>query len=139
MKLNAYLNFNGKCEEAFKFYERVLGGKVQFMVRYDEMPEGSGAPHSPETAKHIMHVSLNIGDDILMGSDAPEPYFKKAQGMSVNIGVTAVDEAESLFAALSEGAESVMMPLSETSWAKRFAMFVDRFGTPWMINCPKEM
>ncbi|MGH7003464.1 MAG: VOC family protein [Alphaproteobacteria bacterium] len=136
MKINAYLNFNGQCEEAFKVYQTVLGGKIENIVRYDEMPESGDV--SPETAKHIMHILLAVGDNILMGSDAPAPYFHKAQGMTVCINTDTTDEAERLFAALSEKAESVTLPIGETSWAQRFAMFVDRFGTPWMINCSKS-
>ncbi|CAN7444909.1 VOC family protein [Phyllobacterium sp. LjRoot231] len=137
MRLNAYLNFDGQCEEAFKLYEKVLGGKIERLVRYDEMPEGNTS--APELAKNIMHINMKVGDTILMGSDAPPPYFKKAQGISVNINTETTGEAERVFAALSEGAESIMMPIGETSWAARFAMFVDRYGTPWMINCPKPM
>jgi PhnB protein len=137
VKINPYLNFDGQCEEAFKFYESVLGGKIEAMIRYDEMPESGNFP--PQSAKHIMHTMLRIGDNMLMGSDAPSPYFKKAEGITVAINVDTPDEAEHLFHTLSKDAESVMMPLGETSWAQRFAMFVDRYGTPWMINCPKPM
>jgi PhnB protein len=135
VKINAYLNFDGRCEEAFKFYESVLGGKIEAMIRFDEMPENGHYP--PESAKHIMHTYLKIGDNVLMGSDAPPPYFTKAQGMAVALNTETPAEAENLFAALSKDAETMTLPITETSWAHRFAMFVDRFGTPWMINCPK--
>lgn len=137
MKINAYLNFDGKCEEAFKFYESVLGGKIEAIIRYDEMPEGGDFP--PESAKNVMHALLTIGDNVLMGSDAPPPYFQKAQGMTVAINVDTPDEAKRLFADLSKDAEGVIMPLGETSWAQQFAMFTDRFGTPWIVNCAKPM
>ncbi len=137
MKINAYLNFDGTCEQAFNFYAGVLGGKIEAMIRYDEMPEGGDWPK--ESAKNIMHTMMRIGDNVLMGSDAPQPYFKKAQGMTVAINVDTPEEAERIFAALSNDAESVMMPLGETSWAQRFSMFTDKYGTPWIVNCPKPM
>jgi PhnB protein len=135
VKINPYLNFNGQCEEAFKFYESVLGGKIEAMIRFDEMHENGDFP--PELAKNIMHMSLKFGDNVLMGSDAPPPYFAKAQGLAVALHTETPAEAEKLFAALSKDAENITLPITETSWSQRFAMFVDRFGTPWMINCPK--
>jgi PhnB protein len=135
MKINAYLNFNGKCEEAFRFYETVLGGKIQAIIRYDEMPEGNGFP--PELAKNVMHAMLTVDDNMLMGSDAPPEYFQKTQGSTVAINVDTSEEAERIFADLSKDAENVTMPIGETSWAQKFAMFTDRFGIPWIINCAK--
>ncbi len=137
MKINPYLLFDGQCEQAFKFYEDVLGGKIEAMIRFDEMQESGDYP--PESAKKIMHVSLRFGDNVLMGSDDPSPAFQKAQGMSVALHTDTPAEAESIFAALSKDATTVIMPIGETSWAQRFGMFVDRFGTPWMINCSKPM
>ena len=137
MKINAYLTFDGQCEQAFKFYENVLGGKIEAIIRFGEMPEGGGMP--AESANNVMHALLTIGDNVLMGSDAPTPHFQKAQGVSVAINVDTPEEAERLFADLSKDATTMILPLSETSWAQRFAMFVDRFGTPWFLNCPKPM
>ncbi|MBA8880729.1 VOC family protein [Phyllobacterium myrsinacearum] len=135
MKINAYLNFDGQCEEAFKFYEKVLNGKIQFMARFGEMPEGGQMPGSENL---IMHVHMTVGDNELMGSDAPPPYFEKAQGMHVSLHVDSAADADRIFAALAEGGK-VSAPIGETSWAIRFGMLVDRFGTPWIINFAKPM
>ncbi len=132
MKLNSYLNFNGQCEAAFKFYERCLNGKMQMMMTYGESPMAAKMP--PEWRDKIIHVTLVVGDNVLMGSDAPPPHFEKPQGFSVHLGVKDIPEAERMFQELSEGG-TVQMPLQKTFWATRFAMLVDRFGTPWMINC----
>jgi PhnB protein len=137
MKINAYLTFDGQCEQAFKFYENVLGGKIEAIIRFGEMPEGGDMP--AESANNVMHALLTIGENVLMGSDAPAPHFQKAQGVSVAINVDTPEEAERLFADLSKDATTMILPLTETSWAQRFAMFVDRFGTPWFLNCPKPM
>jgi PhnB protein len=132
MQLNTYLVFNGQCEEAFKFYEQCLGGKIAAMFTHVGTP---AAEHVPtEWLKKIMHVRLEVGDSILMGSDSPPDRYKPPQGFAVNIAVEKTEEAERIFHALAEGG-NVGMPLQQTFWAARFGMLVDRFGIPWMVNC----
>ncbi|MGO4448924.1 VOC family protein [Phyllobacterium sp. TAF24] len=135
MKINAYLNFDGQCEEAFKFYEKVLNGQIQYIARFGDMPEGAGMPGAEN---QVMHVHMTVGNAELMGSDAPPPYFEKAQGMHVALHPDSAEEAERIFAGLSDGAR-VTAPIGETSWAIRFGMLVDRYGTPWIINFAKPM
>ena len=132
MKLNPYLSFNDECEAAFKFYEQCLGGKIDSMMTYRDSPMAEQTP--PEKLDTIMHASLIIGDTVLMGSDAPPQMFEKPQGFSVSLIFTDPAEAERIFNALAENG-IVQMPIQETFWAARFGMLVDRFGTPWMINC----
>jgi PhnB protein len=138
MQLNPYLNFNGQCEAAFKFYEKVLGGKIVMMMTYGDMPpEACGDGKMPDAArKLIAHTRMMVGDVALMGSDAPHDRYQKPQGTVVNVGVDTPSEAERVFQALSDGG-NVTMPIQETFWAKRFGMVTDRFGTPWMVNCEK--
>jgi PhnB protein len=135
MKLNAYLHFNGNCEEALNFYQEVLGAKQLMMLRYGD------SPAADETAKElqnkIIHGRIAIGEGIIMGSDAPTGRYQAPGGFSVNIGVETPEEAERIFKALSEKG-TIHMPMEETFWALRFGMFIDRFGTPWMINCEKK-
>ncbi len=135
MRWNPYLAFDGRCKEAFELYERCLGGKVVSMVRYVDTPAGEHMP--PDTGDRIMHARLVLGDQVLMGCDAhPAMPYDGIRGNDVAINLTDADEAERLFAALSEGG-TVQMPIGETFWCVRFAMFTDRFGVPWMINCEK--
>lgn len=136
MQINPYLFFNGKCEAAFRFYEKALGGKVVAMMTYGESPDPSQTP--PEMKKSIMHARLTVGDMVLMGSDAPPNRFDQPKGFSVSIGVKEPAEADRIFAALAKGG-TVRMPIGETFWAHRFGMLVDQYGTPWMINCEKPM
>jgi PhnB protein len=89
---------------------------------------------APEWRDKIMHVTLAVGDGLLMGCDAPPQYYEKPQGFFVQMSVEHADDAERLFQALSENG-AVRMPLQQTFWAARFGMLVDQFGTPWMINC----
>jgi PhnB protein len=134
MQLNPHLNFNGDCEAAFKFYEKCLGAKITFMMPYE------GSPVAGEVAaawrNKILHATLQVGDDVITGADAPPGRYEKPQGFSVTLGLKNPAEAERIFRALSESG-SVTLPMQETFWAAQFGMLVDQFGIPWMINCQK--
>jgi len=134
VKINPYLSFNGQCKAAFEYYEKALGGKIAFMMTYGDSPMGTQTP--PDQKDRIMHVSLNVGDETLAGADAPPQFFSEAHGMCVSLDIPDPAEAERVYKALADGG-AVQMELQETFWAQRFAMFRDRFGTPWMINCEK--
>ena len=131
MRLNPYLRFDGQCADAFRFYERVLGGTIEMMMRYGESPMADQVP--PEDRDRIMHCSLAVGSATLMGADGP-PTDAISNGSAVMLGVDTPEEAERVFAALSEGGTS-QMPMQQTFWSVRFGMVTDRFGTPWMVNC----
>jgi PhnB protein len=132
MQLNAYLVFDGQCEAAFKFYEKVLGGKILGMFTHAGTPAAEHVP--PEWLNKIMHVTLKVGDSVLMGSDAPPDRYKKPEGFTVNIAINDVAEAERIFHALAENG-TVGMPIQQTFWAERWGMLTDRYGIPWMVNC----
>jgi PhnB protein len=132
MQMNPYLTFNGKCEEAFKFYAQCLGGKIEAMLTHSGTPAEAHVP--AEWRSKILHARLNIGGAILMGSDAPPGRYEAPQGFSVSLQIKDLAEAEKIFQALAEEGK-VQMPFQQTFWAARFGMAVDRFGIPWMINC----
>lgn len=137
MQLNPYLSFNGQCEAAFELYAQVLGGKIVALSRFGDAPDGANMPAAARD--QIMHVRLVVadqvlGDQVLMGSDNPPQYYEKTSGMSVSINVDDPVEGERIFKALAKGG-TMRMPFEETFWAERFGMCVDRFGTPWMVNC----
>ena len=132
MQLNPYLFFDGRCEAAFKFYEQVLGGKIEAMMSHEGSPMAQNLP--PEWRSKIMHARLSFGDKTLMGSDAPPGHQEPMKGFSVTLGIDDPGEAERIFHALSENG-TVRMAIQKTFWAERFGMLVDQFGTPWMINC----
>lgn len=134
MQVNTYLEFNGQCEEAFKFYERCFGGKIETMLTHADSPMADQVP--AEWRNSILHAQLVIGGKVLMGSDRPPQHYKEPQGFSVSLGIDDPAEAERVFHALEEKG-NVRMPLQQTFWAFRFGMVVDRYGIPWMINCEK--
>ena len=131
MQLSPYLNFNGQCEAAFKFYERCLGGKIESMITFAGTPAEEHAP--PEFRNKILHAHLTVGGNALMGSDAPPDRYEAPKGFSVAIHIEDPTDAERIFNALAENG-IVEMPLQETFWATRFGMLVDQFGIAWMIN-----
>jgi len=136
MQLNSHLHFSDQCEEAFKFYEKCLGGKIDGLFRFAEAP-GAEEQNVPAGWRNkIMHAHMTIGDQSLMGMDATPERFHKPQGFHVNIGVKTVAEGKKIFEALSEKG-NITMPFGPTFWSPGFAMFVDRFGIPWMVNCEK--
>jgi PhnB protein len=132
MQINAYLLYNGQCKEAFRLYEQVFVAKITMMSTHGESPMADKV--APEWRDKIIHARMEIGGHVLMGSDAPPQHYSKPQGFSISIGVPTPADAERIFKALSEGG-SVQMPVQKTFWSSAFAMFIDRFGIPWMINC----
>lgn len=135
-KLATYLSFNGNCEEAMNFYAKTLGGKVEFKMTWGESPMCDQMPQ--EARGQIMHISLRVGEESLMGADAPPNRYSKPQGLTVSWSNSDVDEAKKTFETLAEGGQT-MMPFQETFWAKGFGMCIDRFSIPWMVNCEKPM
>ena len=134
MRISVYLSFDGQCEEAFRFYEAVLGGRIEAMMPYRGSPMEASTP--PERLDKIMHACLFIEGQALMASDSPPEHQEEAKGFHVSLHIDDPVEAERVFEALSDGG-AVGMPLQETFWAIRFGMLIDRFGIPWMVNCSR--
>jgi PhnB protein len=133
VQVNAYLNFTGQCEEAFQFYEQLLGGKIEGLFRYSGSPMDGQMP--PDWGNKIMHATLSVEHNQIMGADTPPGQGGgPAKRFCMSIGLKDPDEAKRIFNGLAEGG-SVQMPLQQTFWAAQFGMLVDRFGIPWMINC----
>jgi PhnB protein len=134
MDLSPHLSFDGHCEAAFKFYEQCLGGKITFMMKYGDSPAAGEV--ASDWREKILHATIMIGNHALTGADAPGEHYSKPQGFSLTLDTSDAVEADRIFKALAENGQ-VQMPLQETFWALRFAMLVDQFGIPWMINCGK--
>jgi PhnB protein len=133
--LNAYLIFNGNCAEAMRFYERVLGGKLELMTHGDS-PMADQTP--ADSKDRIMHAYLAFDGGVLMASDdMPNAAYSGMHGFSLSLGYSDIEAARKMFEALSEGGQATM-PFQETFWSPGFGMLTDRFGTPWMVNVTKE-
>ncbi|MEO6054561.1 MAG: glyoxalase/bleomycin resistance/extradiol dioxygenase family protein [Chthoniobacterales bacterium] len=135
MHLNPYLNFNGQCEAAFKFYAECLGGKIIAMNTYGGTPAEGEVPS--DWGKKILHGRIAWGENLLMGGDELPEDYEAPKGFNVTINIEDAAEAERIFSTLAKDG-TIRMPLQETFWATRFGMLTDQFGTPWMINCEKR-
>lgn len=133
--INPYLMFNGTCEEAFLFYKSVFGGEFPYIGKYKDAPAEEGEKLSEEALNRIMHVSLPIGNTILMGSDSHPRYGDVGFGdnFSISINTESTEEADRIFNGLSAGGK-VEMPMNKTFWGAYFGMFKDKFGVNWMVN-----
>ncbi len=133
MKLNAYLTFNGECENAMNFYADVLNGELTMMSRFSEMPPS--VAEIPESAKNlVMHSTLNLGNFDLMASDTIEPErLNTGNHCSLSVNVDAADEAADVFNSLAEGG-IVTMPFEDAFWGGKFGMLTDKFGIQWMVS-----
>lgn len=132
MQIVPYLVFTGDCRAAMTHYAEVLGGTVEAMMAAAGTPM---AEHLP--AEHrgmIIHACIRVGDERVMGSDATPQYYAKPQGTSVSLHFDDPAEGSRIFNRLAEGGTTTM-PFEATFWSKGFGACIDKFGTPWMINC----
>jgi len=131
MKIEPYLFFDGRCEEAMHFYEKALGAKLEFLSRYKESPEPPG-PIPPGFEEKVIHATLRIGDEDLMASDDCTGANKTFEGFCLSITAPDESRARTVFGALAEGGK-VTMPLTKTYFSPCFGMLTDRFGVGWMV------
>ncbi|MGH9854748.1 MAG: VOC family protein [Blastocatellia bacterium] len=132
MQMNPYLSFKGDCEAAFKFYVQCLGGQPGAIFRYAGSPMANDVP--ADWSDKIMHGSITIGDQTLMGADVAPDQYEEPKGFSLSLQIKSTADAERIFHELAKDGR-VVMPLEKTFWAALFGMVIDRFGIPWMINC----
>lgn len=130
MKIHTYLNYGGHCGPAFRFYEEHLGGKITMMMTHGDSPDQSAVPEGWKDA--ILYANMHIGGTELMGSDVPPERFQPMRSAYLSLSVESIEEAERIYALLSDGGE-IYMPMAETFFAFRFAILRDKFGTSWMI------
>jgi PhnB protein len=128
MKLQTYVNFAGTCAEAFRIYEKQLGGTICMMMTHGQGPGPSRL--DPALKDTVLHARISIGDTVLMGADVPSAEPMRSAYLSVS--VDSDSEAERIFTALADGGQ-IFMPMAETFFASRFGQLRDRFGINWMI------
>lgn len=133
MKIEPYLFFDGRCEEAIEFYKTAIGAEVAFLMRFRDTPEPPDLEKCPGgSPENVMHASLKVGASTIMCSDGRcegKPEFK---GVSISLTVADAAQAKRVFDALGKGGQ-VQMPLEKTFWSPAFGMLADRFGVSWMV------
>ncbi|MGH7638585.1 MAG: VOC family protein [Gemmatimonadaceae bacterium] len=127
MKLDVYINYRGNCEQAFRFYEQQLGGRITGVVRHGELPN----PSIPADWKDkVVHARIEIGGTVLMGADIPQAEPMRSAYLALSLDTEA--DAERVYTLLTDRGE-IFMTMDKTPFANRFAMLRDRFGTSWML------
>ena len=132
MKVQAYISFGGRCEEALEFYKKAVGAEVTGLMRWKESPE-KDMKGPPGYADKIMNAAFRIGETQLMADDGMGPKEAEFKGVTLVIEVSDDGEAKRVFTALGESG-NVTMPLMKTFWTSSFGMLTDKFGVPWMVN-----
>ena len=132
MEPTVYLYFNGTCLEAMTFYAETLGGEITGVFKNSDSPDPES--RMPGGDDLVMNMNMRLGSANIMASDAPGEYYQKPQGFSISIAPDSVEDFDRIYAAMAKDAQAVTMAPVETFWAERFAMFTDRYGTPWMLN-----
>jgi PhnB protein len=127
MRLDIYVNYRGNCEQAFRFYEEHLGGRITGMVRHQDQPNPGLAP---DWQQKVLHARIEIGAAVLMGADVP--HAEPMRSAYLTLSLDREEDAERVYAVLVDGGE-IFMKMERTPFANRFAMLRDRFGTSWML------
>jgi PhnB protein len=135
-QVQAYLFFDGRCEEALELYRRVFGAQVEALKRFKELPPAEQAQHAGNGEK-ILHASFRIGKTQILASDGYAKGQPKFEGFALAVDVPTPADADRLFNALADGG-AVRMPLAETFFSPRFGMVADKFGITWMVITSRE-
>jgi PhnB protein len=127
MRLDIYVNYRGNCEQAFRFYEQQLGGRISGIIRHREQPN----PNIPaDWQDKVLHARITIGTTVLMGADIPSAEPMRSAYLTLSLDRE--EDAERVYALLATGGE-IFMKMEKTPFANRFAMLRDKFGTSWML------
>lgn len=138
MHVEAYLNFDGRAQEAIDFYKSAVGAKVEMVMRFKDAPPEVQGSMSPESKDKVMHASFKIGDTTILASDGYCTGKASFAGVSLALSAESPADAEKLFKVLSDGGQ-VTMPMTEAFFANRFGICTDKFGVAWMVIHPKSM
>ena len=139
MRIQPYLFFDGRAEEAIAFYRSKLGAQVEMMMRFKENPDRPSPDVVPPALDDkVMHACLRFGDAAVMLSDGHCQGQPKFSGFSLTLNAKDAAEAERLFGALADGGQ-VQMPLAKTFFSPSFGMVADKFGVGWMVIVPQDM
>ena len=127
MRLDIYLNYRGNCEEAFRFYEQQLGGRITGIVKHGTQPNPNIPPN---WAEKVLHARIEIAGTVVMGADIPSSEPMRSAYLTLTLDNE--EDAERVYQLLTDGGE-IFMKMEKTPFANRFAMLRDKFGTSWML------
>jgi PhnB protein len=131
MKVQAYISFGGRCEEALEYYKKTIGAEVSGFMRWKECPDAGMKP-PPGWEEKVMNAMFRIGETDLMADDGMGPATPEFKGMTLALSAASDADSQRVFEALADGG-TVQMPLAKTFWTSSFGMLTDKFGVPWMV------
>ena len=135
MKLELFINFDGNCLEALKFYERVFETTIGNLMRYSDAPAADGYEVSEKDKDRVMYAGLPVGGMVVMFSDAPDNgEFVRGNNICPTLGFDNETEITRVYNELKEGG-AVYMELQKTFFSEQFAMVEDKFGIIWQLTC----
>jgi len=129
VRIDPYLQFNGRCDAALAFYGQAIGAQVAFLTRFGETPS---IPSPPHLEGKVMHAVVRVGEATMLATDGGAPGPEGFQGFALALSAASDAEAETLFAALAQGGQ-VAVPMGPTPFASRFGILTDRFGLTWNV------
>jgi PhnB protein len=137
VKIHSYINFGNRAEEAFRFYQKALGGKLTEIHRFGSMPQQGGFELTPEQKNLVMHVGLELPDgQMIMASDmiaGMGPQRVEGNNISISVHPDSQQDAVRIFNALAQGG-TITMPIANQFWGDYFGSLTDRFRINWMVN-----
>ena len=135
--VSTYLNFQGDAEEALRFYARTFGTDLTSLTRYHDLPAASPGELGADEAALVMHAELPIlAGHRLMATDMLGSLGQRTRvgnNTTLCLDIDSRDEADRLYAALSEGG-SEGSPMADMPWGAYWGVTLDRFGIRWMVN-----
>jgi len=137
-KVNNYLFFSGRCEEALNFYQQHLGAKINFIMRFNESPDPVPEDMLQEGFENkIMHADFSLGDVNVFASDGCNDA-SSFSGFRLALTLAHADDAHRVFDALTIDGK-VDMPLAKTFWSPLYGQVTDQFGIGWMVMLEGDM
>lgn len=142
MDVDIALNFNGRCEAAINFYRHAIEADCIHLTRFADSP--SDFEFDSRLGDKIFHATIAVGCTRIMASDVGcvgdgdnqnQPPFT---GFALALRADDVQQAQQFFDRLADGG-SVLMPMTETFFAQRYAIVLDPFGVTWKVMLKKEI
>lgn len=137
--ITLYLYFDGNCEEAFDFYEKVFDAKIVSLIKYSVLPESEGWPGTISEAdkNRVENVVLRLSRNVyLQGADIlTEQDLKVGNNMRIYLDLDTAEEARRIFGRLSQDG-TLKMPLSQVHWDALFGICIDKYSIEWLVTCP---
>ena len=139
-RVNTYLNFMGKTEEAFNFYKKVFGTEFISVTRMKDMPRPEGAPSLTDSeAGLIMNIQLPItSGHVLMATDMVASMghnLKVGNNVTISLDLDSKEEAEKIYNQLLVNSPENSGPLSPMPWGAIWGSCEDQYGIRWMVSC----